>query len=742
MKNSRLFLYLLGILFSSTVYSGIGDWTTYTNKADIRDIGIYKSNIWCATNGGAFKYNINDSTYEDFTNTNALSSNDVNAVAVDSMGNVWFGMSNGYINSYRNETKQWKVIDDIVEQKEHVIHDFALKGDSLFVGIDIGISLYHHLYSDDSSEVKETYKNLGVGFNVEVPVKSVFLHHRDIWAGTDFGVSKSNLDIPNLQAPNSWTYYTSSNSNLLSNTVRSISAKDSIVYVATDKGICKFENNDWVTVNNGLSNDSRRDVYALISRDGKLYAGTKVGVYVLESDTWVQLGDFVTNITSIDINEDGNVWVGRSKTTSSRGFAQYDQAESKWYHYIPNGPAGNSFKGLAVDHNGVLWCCSPTDGIFSFDGLTWTHYSKERSGLSNNNIWNVAVDNYNQKWFVSWGGGAIKIADDDNISVYRSDVLSGIDIDPSYVPVTNLAIDKDNNVWFIIYGAADGNIVAVTTPEGQWQYFSTNDGILTNNDKELYGIGIDQYNRAWIGSRNGVTVIDHNNTVLDKSDDDYSGTLTTTDGLISNDVRSIAKDYEGIMWLGTNMGLNYWQAGNVYAKSGVIHDNIQTIAVDVRNNKWFGTIAGLSILAPDNFTWIHYTVENSPLVSSSVTAFAFDENTGRVYIATTNGLSCLETPYAKPQLNLDNVKAGPNPFIIRSGNGFALYKLADGVSINFFTPDGIMVREVPKEMIQGYYEWDGRTDDGTFVSSGVYIYIIHNSETGLSEVGKVAVIRE
>jgi ligand-binding sensor domain-containing protein len=259
--------------------------------------------------------------------------------------------------------------------------------------------------------------------------------------------------------------------------------------------------------------------------------------------------------------------------------------------------------------------------------------------------------------------------------------------------------------------------------------------------KELYGITVDHFNRIWIGSRSGVTVIDYNNTLFDKSDDDLSGTLTTTDGIVDNDVRSMAEDYDGTMWLGTPQGINYWQGGEVFDKGGVVHNNIQTIVVDVRNNKWFGTIGGVSVLGSDNYTWTEYTTDNSPLVSSSVTSVALDELTGKVYIGTTNGLSSLQTPYVKPQPNLDQVTAGPNPFILRNSVDFTIYKLTDNSSIKFLTTNGMLVRDVPKDYVQGFYEWDGRDDNGEFVASGVYLYLIYNEETGASHVGKVAVIK-
>jgi len=225
-----------------------------------------------------------------------------------------------------------------------------------------------------------------------------------------------------------------------------------------------------------------------------------------------------------------------------------------------------------------------------------------------------------------------------------------------------------------------------------------------------------------------------------KSDDDFSGTLTTTDGLIANQVKDMAIDPDNIVWIAAEGGLNYW-AGTVTTQYGLLSNSINKIEVDVRNNKWFGTTAGVSILAPDAYTWTHYSTDNSPIVSDNVTSFAFDKKSGKVYIGTTNGLSCLETPYSEPREDLSQVKAGPNPFITNGSQVFSFLNLADDVAIKVMTENGIVVRQISKDDILGSAaNWDGKNASGEYVASGIYIYVIYNEETGLNLVGKLAVI--
>ena len=85
--------------------------------------------------------------------------------------------------------------------------------------------------------------------------------------------------------------------------------------------------------------------------------------------------------------------------------------------------------------------------------------------------------------------------------------------------------------------------------------------------------------------------------------------------------------------------------------------------------------------------------------------------------------------------------AGPNPFIVRQHQSFAISNLADDVSVKFITENGMIVRQILKDNILGSQViWDGKNDAGEYVSSGIYLFVIYNEETGMNRVGKVAVI--
>ncbi len=737
MKLKLTLLILLFIFLTNrSGQTGVGDWTTFTSQNDIRDLILSDDYIWCATNGGVFSYQISSGTYRQFQNTNGLTSVNAQTIEVDQEGHIWVGFADGWINYYDPMADNWKNIRDYLG---HQIYDLETIGDSLLVALDLGISLY----DIRKKEVKETYKHLGWNLPAEIAVFDIMVVNREIWATTGSGIARSSFDLANLMAPESWKNYTTSQG-LPTNEANSLVAHHDSIYVGTKAGAAILRDQRWDSLSYSLP---YADVKKLVSKNRELYALTYgyVSRWIPEEYHWQNVAEYVRELSCLAIADNGDLWVGRNKSGTAKGFAHFSMKNETWEYFTPPGPPSNEFNGLAVDKNGILWCASARDGIFKYDGISWQQYTTA-DGLVNDGIKSATVDSENRKWFGSIGGGLIMIDEDEKITVFHKDHLSAAGASQDWIVVPDVKVDRYNNAWLLNTEANNSRIVAVYTPLLEWYYFTVEEGILSN---VVTSLDMDWADRVWIGTQAGVSVIDYNNTLAYKSDDVIKeNSLTTADGLESNSIRDIAIDQDNIVWIATDGGLNYWywdsqsQKGVVKYQTGLLSNSVNVIAVDIRNNKWFGTSAGVSILAPDGYTFTHYTTQNSSLVNDNVTSFGFDFESGKVYIGTANGLSVLETPYSRPREDLSQVKAGPNPFIIGKGKQFTFLELSDDVAIKFLTENGMVVRHIPKDEILGAYTtWDGRDDNGEYVASGIYVYVIYNEEIGLNQVGKVAVIR-
>ncbi|MCU0644417.1 MAG: hypothetical protein MUC94_09150 [bacterium] len=731
----KYFLILL-ILFCTnvTILAGVGDWTTFISQTDVRDLILFNDHIWCATNGGVFSYQIATGNYQQYNNTNGLTSLDARTIEVDKQGNIWIGFGDGWINRFNPAADEWNIIQDYVGRK---IYDLEAIGDSMLIALDIGISLY----DVQRREVKETYKRLGWQLTGEIAVLDILLVDREIWAATGSGIARSSFDLANLMAPESWINY-STLQGLPSNTINTLEFHNGTIYAGTESGVAVLQGQNWSAINSNLPD---LEIMKLISKNNELYAVTVgyVSRWIAEENLWRNVAPFLRPLTSLAIAENGDLWVGRQKSGEGKGFARFSIADQTWEILLPPGPPGNIINGLAIDHDEVLWCASSYDGIFRFDGQAWRQYTTA-DGLINNAVEMVMVDSQNRKWFGGIGSGLVMIDANDTITVFHNEILSGINEDPNWVVVSDIKEDQYNNVWILNSFAANNNVVAVYTPQKQWYFFSVQEGILS---KVLTSLDFDRADRVWVGTQSGVSVIDYNNTLANKTDDVIAGNnLTTADGLENNNIKDVVIDQDEIVWIATEAGVNYWNPSapqKVSYQYGLLSNSVNSVEIDIRNNKWFGTSAGVSILGSDGYTWTHYSTDNSPLVNDNVTSFGFDFETGKVYIGTSNGLSVLETPYSRPREDLNQVKAGPNPFLAGPGNEFTFLDLADDVSIKIMTENGMIVRKIDNENILGAVtSWDGKNSNDEYVASGIYLYVIYNEDTGQNRVGKIAVIRE
>src|SRR4051794_34141836 len=86
-----------------------GQWKTYTSMRSVSDLAAApdSAHIWVATSGGAFRFNPLNPSEADLSlrNTDGLTDNDINSIAVDSDGVVYLGGRFGSFDVYNSNTK-------------------------------------------------------------------------------------------------------------------------------------------------------------------------------------------------------------------------------------------------------------------------------------------------------------------------------------------------------------------------------------------------------------------------------------------------------------------------------------------------------------------------------------------------------------------------------------------------------------------------------------------------------------
>jgi ligand-binding sensor domain-containing protein len=731
----------------------LGRWKNFTDMKVVRGVAATTDSVWVATSGGLFLFVPSSTRFVKFTNSDGLSSNDLTAVTLDGIGRVWVGSSDGFVNAYNAQTGEWTEIRNIHESEQVAksVRTLLVRGDSLFIGTDYGISVLQI----SRKEFRDTYANLG--FSTQAGVNDVKIYKNRIWAATDLGVASAPLDAPNLSAPTSWTQYVIANG-LPTNTTTSISSLHDSIVVGTALGVVMFDGKKFSSVVAFVN----RPVVDLLGRtnDVVVLLGD-AGSFRLES-----FASFTAPSTIIVVNsqsqassvtaqpQTSTLWVG----TLLQGIARWT---GSWEYKAPNGPASSLFSSIAVDDQGVLWAASGISnrgrGFYRYDpsapeGSRWKNYAAASYPvMKNDDYYKVSLGAPGTVWVSSWGVGVVEVVGDSirrRLDQTTIPALAGsVAADPNYVVIGGAAVDSKGSSWVVDRTAVNGFHLVQLKADGTASYHtSISDGRLTN-------ILIDRYDTKWLANAEpsdkpstGLFFFNENSTVAGTSVQGGWGTLS--DGLPSGTILSLALDLDGDVWVGTDLGVAIFTDPTSPAKSKTAYiplhgQTIQAIAVDAVNNKWAGTKEGVNVLNSDGTQLLaQYSVltTNGKLVGDDIRSIAFDQKRGIVYFGTEKGLSSLEVFPVQAARTMTSLEVGPNPFVVPSVTPLTIHNLAAESSIKILSTNGALVCEF-KAQGGGRAFWDGRNRQGDLVQSGIYFVVAYTENGTQTSTGKIAVVR-
>jgi len=379
--------------------------------------------------------------------------------------------------------------------------------------------------------------------------------------------------------------------------------------------------------------------------------------------------------------------------------------------------------------------------------------------LDYRDAFSVAVNPANPKnvYIGTLGYGLLEYIDGKFVKRYTDEnsSLQQHSLAPGRIDVTGLAFDAQNNLWTV--NSSAGSILSRRSPQGEWTSYSMGS---VASGIEVDKIIIDQTGQKWILGRNqNLIVFNDNNTPDDKSDD-QARKLSSAAGngaLLGSFVRSIAVDREGLVWLGTDKGVqvfytpqNIFSNQNFDAQQVLIEqdgygqylletETVTAIAVDGSNRKWFGTDrAGLFCMSADGTKQIaHFTEQDSPLLSNTITDLVFTAS-GELFIATPKGLISYRSESVEPEPTLDKIVVFPNPVYRNFTGNIAIKGLVENSNVKITDIAGNLVYTVNAE--GGQVLWNGRNFDGEKVKTGVYLVFISNRDGSATEVTKIMVL--
>ena len=228
---------LLLILFCTIIAAQQpGTVVNFTSMKNVNNIYIKDNKIYAATEGGIFTYNITDSTFFKLNKGNGLGSQSNTAVAVDNQNKIWIGSSLGIIDVYNPITGSITKILDIYnsDKTKKQINDITVKGDTVFVSTDFGLSLIN----SKTLSFIETIIKFG-SFSGDIKVTNITIDGL-IYVNTQSGLAIQKPNVTNLSSPESWNTYALPSSFGVTS-INKIAKYGNLLLIATNKGIFNFE---------------------------------------------------------------------------------------------------------------------------------------------------------------------------------------------------------------------------------------------------------------------------------------------------------------------------------------------------------------------------------------------------------------------------------------------------------------------------------------------------------------------
>lgn len=379
-------------------------------------------------------------------------------------------------------------------------------------------------------------------------------------------------------------------------------------------------------------------------------------------------------------------------------------------------------------------------GFYSYiDGEWNNYYSPEHPLLANNKaIYRIAVspDKKSVYFGTRWTNGLLRLDRETNqMEVIPNNVAKlKPSPDAARTRVTGLVYDINNILW-IGNDTEDAKGLIALKPDGNFT-----DNFLTLPSRSTSKIVVDNEGYLWIGSDElGLVVYDYAGTVDDISDDRIRPITTSNSVLPSNEVRSIAVDLDGSVWVGTRNGavvfecqgdpLNTNCGGNhprvvVNDIPALLLDEVKVnaIAVDAANRKWFGTPSGIFVQSPDGSQReATFDEDNSPIFNNAINDIAINQESGLIFISTGNGILSYQTDAAgiAEVHNKNDIMAFPNPVRPEYDGPIAIRGFARDSNIKITDVNGKLVFETTA--LGGQAIWDGRDYNGRRAQSGVYL---------------------
>jgi hypothetical protein len=748
----KQFLFLIFLLWSNLLLwaqdstSKKSDWNEYYSFHANMQIADAGNRIYSANSNAIFYLQKSDNTLHHLSKNNGLSDVGITSIAADPTGvYLIVGYENGNVDIIKNNqtTNIVDIKSKLMSSKKSINHIVFLSNKA-FLATGFGIVVLDYI----NAQLVDTYILSPIGEYVGVNRLFADSMSSSIYAATMKGVFSAKYGLSNLADNNNWTKYTAFGND----ECNAICYFDSSLYVnKINSGIDSF-----FVYKNGvkaLFKTQYRSLRYLHSYKDKIVIIGTSRIDVFDSKLLLKQVIDSNNVASPEfhdasIDNDGTLWYNEKV----RGLFHSSDINA----LCPQSPVSDFISSIRLSNeyliltHGVQWRYFESKiSFYNLDFTSWM-YSIDWSYTDPMN--SVSYENEKLHFFVgTWGRGVIEYNDWWN-PIKKVSTTNNSNFGGDYV--NDIKIDTAKNVF--VYSARSNYPFSVYTKRGLWFKWNYTNFTKVDDQSELF---IDGNNWKWAVAYDGIFVFNDKETPLDPKDDDTKY-IPLTDNLeesISASAKCMAIDLNNVLWVGTISGLAYYSNANqIFGDSkprlsrnkvtvnGVVDyllasEVVTSIAIDAANRKWIGTNSGLFLVSSNGTEVLqHFTVDNSPLPSNSISCLKIIADKSELMIGTYNGMVSYNIGIKEAKKDFSEISIYPNP-VKHDFTGLVKFEgLMENTTIKLLDINGNLVYETVSE--GGTAFWDGKNLVGERVASGVYVVILVNSDQTQKKVSKIIFI--
>ncbi|PUZ27859.1 Por secretion system C-terminal sorting domain-containing protein [Chitinophaga costaii] len=724
----------------------IGHWRSHLPASPTLALAFLDGELYCATPYTVFSVSSDEHAFTTYSKINGLHDAGISCMNANASALV-IAYRNGNLDILKD--KQFYNLPDVLQKNiagDKSIHSISFYNETALLASGLGIIVVNL----DRLEITDTYVIGDTGNYLSVIASATNAGY--LYAATATGVKRAPLQGVNLADYHNWA---SSNDGLQPGPVAEIIEVNNQLIARQGDTLYQWNNARWqpwyTAPGNHISHIRASNQQVLVCETpGRIITLNTAGTLLSATSNNI-------NAPADALLQDNTLWIA----DSTAGLVWYHDGQSE--NLSPNAPQGIATGDLIFNHD-TLWAMAgsvtsqwaPTgnhSGFYRFANDTWSTF---QPGLDTLPDLITATVLHDTLYAGSFGGGLLQMSPDGHFTVYKKNALLPPSENNGAYNVSGLTSDAAGNLWISAYGAATD--VVVKKASGQWLTFSIPYYHAQNAVSQVL---VDDYNQKWIVSpqQNGLFVLNTGATLDNAADDKWLqySTGANSGNLPSNDVRCLAKDKNGWIWIGTAQGIAVIACGQEVFGAGCPaylpivqegnfagylfqQEQINAIAIDGANRKWVATNNGVWLVAEGGDTVLqHFDESNSPLLSNIVYKIAIDPLSGEVFFATDNGIiSYRGTATETSNVIASSVLAFPNPVPPGYTGIIAVRGLFANATVKITDISGKLVYETKAS--GGQATWNGQDYTGHRPQSGVYLVFASNANGSEHLVTKIIFI--